>query len=101
MAEVQPARPAKQPARAMRPLEPSSPDHALVRLARRARRAGARLVRTRAGLADHRIEIVVAVDKRDAPLADRHAAIGLALDAAIDRDKLVGRTFNLNDAVHQ
>ena len=43
----------------------------------------------------------LAVAKRHAPLANRHAAIGLAFDAAIDGDDLIGRTFDLDDAVDQ
>ncbi len=34
-------------------------------------------------------------------MANRHAAIRLAFDAAIDRDNLVGGALDLNDAVDQ
>src|SRR5258708_33359103 len=61
----------------------------------------ARLVVERTGLVHHRLEIAVAVAERDAPLANRHAAICFAIDAAIHGDELVGRSLNLDEAIHQ
>src|SRR4051794_22328459 len=65
-----------------------------------ARRAGS-LAGERAGLIDSGLEVGLAVAKGDAALADRHAAIGFPLDAAIDGDELIGRAFDLDLAVHQ
>src|ERR1035437_10390401 len=65
------------------------------------RGAAAGLTAERTGLIHRRLEVGLAVTERNPPLADRHAAIGLALDPAIDRDQLVGGAFDLDDAVHQ
>src|ERR1700741_3791770 len=59
------------------------------------------LVVERAGLAECRCEVFVLIAERHAALADRHAAIGLSLDAAIDRDQPIGRPFDLDRAVDQ
>src|SRR6202011_1216700 len=64
-------------------------------------RAAAGLAAQRAGLVDRRLEVVVAVAKRHPALADRPAAPGLAVDPAIDRDQLLGRALDLDEAVHQ
>src|SRR3954462_13323049 len=65
-----------------------------------ARRPGGR-AGERAGLIDGGLEVGLAVAKGNTALADRHAAIGFPLDAAIDGDELIGRAFDLNLAVHQ
>ena len=54
-----------------------------------------------AGLIARSPEEGFTIAKRNPPLANRHAAIRLAFDAAKDRDNLVGGAFDLNDAVHQ
>src|SRR3954454_16759451 len=63
--------------------------------------AAAGLAAERAGLFDGRLEIALAVAERHPALANRLAGIGFAFDAAIDGDELVGRAFDLDDAVHQ
>jgi len=47
------------------------------------------------------LEVGVTVAERRPALADRHAAVGLALDAAVHGDELIGRPLDLDDAVHQ
>ena len=59
------------------------------------------LTAERTGLVDRRLEVGIAVAERHPPLANRHAAIGFAFDAAIDRDHLIGRAFDLDNAIHQ
>jgi hypothetical protein len=54
-----------------------------------------------AGLIHRRLEVSVAITEGDAPLANRHAAIGFTVDAAVNGDELVGRTFDLNQAIDQ
>lgn len=58
-----------------------------------------RLAAHRPGLVHVRLEVVFAVTERDATLAERHAAIGLALGALVNRHELIGRPFDLNDAI--
>src|SRR3954453_13077513 len=70
------------------------------RLARRRRDAGG-LVGERAALLDRRPEIEIAVAERDPALADRHTAVGFAIDAAIDGDRPITRAFDLDLAVYQ
>jgi len=72
----------------------------VLRLARRRGGTGGRTVEA-AGLVDRGLEVAVAVAERHPALADRHAAIGFALDAAIDGDELIARAFDLNLTIHQ
>src|SRR4051812_31795001 len=44
------------------------------------------LAAQRAGLVERRLEESLAIAERDARLADRHAAVGFAFHAAVDRD---------------
>src|SRR3954452_24576391 len=55
----------------------------------------------RTGLAHRVVEVGVAVAERHATLANRHAAVGLALDPAIDGDEPIARTFDLDLTVDQ
>ena len=59
------------------------------------------LAAERTSLIHRRFEIGLAVAKGNPPLANRQAAIRLAFDTAIHRDKLIGRPFDLNDTVDQ
>src|ERR1700736_542772 len=76
-------------------------DEDLVRRLGRRRGAAAGLAAERTSLIDGRFEIALAIAKGNPPLANQQAAIRLAFDAAIHRDKLVGGAFDLNDAVDQ
>src|SRR4051812_47908469 len=55
----------------------------------------------RTGLTHRVVEVGVAVAERHATLANRHAAVGLAVDPAIDGDEPIARTFDLDLAIDQ
>src|SRR5437763_1601470 len=65
------------------------------------RRGACRLTAQCTCLFERRPEEFVAVAKRDARLADRQAAPGLAFDAAIDGDDRIGRAFDHDDPLQQ
>src|ERR1700760_941432 len=63
------------------------------------RRGTAGLAAQGTSLVHRRFEVVVAIAKRNAALTHRHATVGFSVDAAIDRDELIGRTFDLDQPV--
>ena len=54
-----------------------------------------------AALGDHGVEIGRSLAQRDPPLAVRRAAVGLALDAAIDHHHVAARPLHLERFFHQ
>ena len=71
------------------PPDPLAREQLIRRFTRRGG-AAAGLAAERAGLIDRRFEVLIPIAKRDPLLANRHAAIRLAFDAAMDRDQLIG-----------